>query len=65
MISCNNLIIIFTWINKLDELLENCLLDHASLVQTLCHLVKVNDGTNILAKFLDLELLFFIKWFEI
>ena len=55
MISYNILTIIFTWINKLDELLENCLLDHASLVQTLCHLVKVNDGANIFVKFLDLE----------
>ena len=45
----------FTWINKFDELLENCLLDHSSLVQALCHLIKINDGTNILTKFLDLE----------
>ena len=45
----------FTRINELDELLEDGLLDHPALVEALSHLVEVDDGTDILAKFLDLE----------
>jgi len=44
-----------TWINKLDEFFEYGLLDHATLVQTLRHLVEVDDGTNIFAQLLDLQ----------
>ena len=45
----------FTRINELDELLEDGLLDHPALVEALSHLVEVDDGTDILTKFLDLE----------
>ena len=42
-----------TWIDKLDELLENRLLDDLPLVVALSHLLEVNTGLDIFPKSLD------------
>ena len=42
-----------TWIDQLDELLENRLLDYLSLVVALSHLLEVNAGLDIFPESLD------------